>query len=65
MSFSRREFMQVLAVASAGGMALDHKDVLAAKPGAGNKLYDLPKFGNVSFLHFTDLPCAVDAHLLP
>jgi sulfur-oxidizing protein SoxB len=35
-------------------MALDHKDVLAAKPGAANKLYDLPKFGNVSFLHFTD-----------
>ena len=32
MSFSRREFMQVLAVASAGGMALDHKDVLAGKP---------------------------------
>lgn len=54
MSFSRREFMQVLAVASAGGMALDHKDVLAAKPGAGQTLYDLPKFGNVSFLHFTD-----------
>ncbi|WP_234263646.1 thiosulfohydrolase SoxB [Hydrogenophaga sp. NFH-34] len=54
MSFSRREFMQVLAVASAGGMALDHKDVLAAKPGAGQALYDLPKFGNVSFLHFTD-----------
>ena len=46
--------MQVLAVASAGGMALNHKDVLAAKPGAGNRLYDLPKFGNVSFLHFTD-----------
>ncbi|QBM27288.1 thiosulfohydrolase SoxB [Hydrogenophaga pseudoflava] len=54
MSFSRREFMQVLAVASAGGMALNHKDVLAAKPGAGQALYDLPKFGNVSFLHFTD-----------
>ncbi len=54
MSFSRREFMQVLAVASAGGMALNHKDVLAAKPGAGQKLYDLPAFGNVSFLHFTD-----------
>ena len=54
MSFSRREFMQVLAVASAGGMALNHKDVLAAKPGAGQKMYDLPAFGNVSFLHFTD-----------
>jgi S-sulfosulfanyl-L-cysteine sulfohydrolase len=54
MSFSRREFMQVLAVASAGGMALNHKDVLAGKPGAGQAMYDLPKFGNVSFLHFTD-----------
>ena len=54
MSFSRREFMQVLAVASAGGMALNHKDVLAGKPGAAMKMYDLPKFGNVSFLHFTD-----------
>ena len=54
MSFSRREFMQVLAVASAGGMALNHKDVLAAKPGAGQKMYELPTFGNVSFLHFTD-----------
>ncbi|MFN3494829.1 MAG: thiosulfohydrolase SoxB [Hydrogenophaga sp.] len=54
MGFSRREFMQVLAVASATGMALDHKDVLAAKPGAGDRLYDVPTFGNVSFLHFTD-----------
>jgi sulfur-oxidizing protein SoxB len=54
MGFSRREFMQVLAVASATGMALDHRDVLAAAPGAGERLYDVPKFGNVSFLHFTD-----------
>ena len=54
MSFSRREFMQVLAVASASGMALNHRDVLAASPGAGERLYDLPKFGNVSFMHFTD-----------
>ncbi len=54
MSFSRREFMQVLAVASATGMALNHRDALAASPGAGERLYDVPKFGNVSFLHFTD-----------
>ena len=46
--------MQVLAVASATGMALDHRDVLAAAPGAGERLYSVPKFGNVSFLHFTD-----------
>ena len=54
MSFSRREFLQVLAVASAGGMALDHGAALAAAPGAGERLYDVPQFGNVSFLHFTD-----------
>jgi sulfur-oxidizing protein SoxB len=54
MSFSRREFLQVLAVASASGMTIAHEDVLAAKPGAANRLYDVPKFGNVSFLHFTD-----------
>ena len=54
MSFSRREFMQVLAVASATGMALNHRDVLAAAPGAAEKLYEVPTFGNVSFLHFTD-----------
>jgi len=54
MSFSRREFLQVLAVASASGMTIAHEDVLAAKPGAGERLYDVPKFGNVSFLHFTD-----------
>ena len=54
MSFSRREFLQVLAVASASGMTIAHEDVLAAKPGAVSRLYDVPKFGNVSFLHFTD-----------
>jgi len=54
MSFSRREFMQVLAVATAGGMALNHKDLLAGHHGAAQRLYDVPKFGNVSFMHFTD-----------
>ncbi|MFP8834337.1 thiosulfohydrolase SoxB [Hydrogenophaga sp. XSHU_21] len=54
MSLSRRDFLQMLAAASAAGMALDHRDALAATPGAGERLYDVPKFGNVSFLHFTD-----------
>jgi sulfur-oxidizing protein SoxB len=53
--------MQMLAVASAAGMALDHHDVLAAQPGAAEKLYDVPAFGNVSFMHFTDC----HAQLLP
>jgi len=56
MSLSRRDFLQMLAAASASaaGMALDHRDALAAAPGVGERLYDVPTFGNVSFLHFTD-----------
>lgn len=59
MGMNRREFVQVMAIAAAGGMMLDAKGVLAA-PSAG-KLYDVPRFGNVHFLHFTDC----HAQLLP
>jgi sulfur-oxidizing protein SoxB len=52
MAMNRREFMQVMGIAAAGGMVLNAKGALAA-PSAG-KLYDLPSFGNVHFLHFTD-----------
>jgi sulfur-oxidizing protein SoxB len=54
MSIGRREFLQVLAMAGAGGMALGSKDVLAASAAGADRLYGLPKFGNVSFMHFTD-----------
>ncbi|MQA22222.1 thiosulfohydrolase SoxB [Rugamonas rivuli] len=50
----RREFMQMLAIASAGGLALAGKDALAATPGAAEQLYAVPMFGNVSLLHITD-----------
>jgi len=56
---NRREFLQVLAAASAAGMTLDARDVLAAQ--GGERLYDLPRRGNVHFLHFTDC----HAQLLP
>jgi sulfur-oxidizing protein SoxB len=56
---NRREFMQVLAVAATGGMALSHHETAAAKAAAA--FYDLPKFGNVHLLHFTDC----HAQLLP
>ena len=42
----------MLAVASAGGMAL-HADAGVAQASAKN-FYDLPRFGNVHLLHFTD-----------
>jgi sulfur-oxidizing protein SoxB len=52
MGLNRREFMQVMGIAAAGGMALDAPEALAAP--SADKLYDLPRFGNVHFLHFTD-----------
>ncbi|GAB3402875.1 thiosulfohydrolase SoxB [Massilia agilis] len=52
MGLNRREFLQVMGIAAAGGMALDAPAALAA-PSAG-QLYDVPRFGNVHFLHFTD-----------
>ncbi len=54
MSMNRREFMQVLAVAAAAGMPLAARDVLAQQAGAAAQMYDLPRFGNVHLLHFTD-----------
>ncbi|NWG31788.1 MAG: thiosulfohydrolase SoxB [Rhodocyclaceae bacterium] len=59
MSMNRREFMQILAAASAAGFMLDSRALLAAQ--GGEKFYDLPRFGNVHLLHFTDC----HAQLLP
>jgi len=49
---NRREFLQVLAVAGAGGMAFPSNQAQAAR--AAQQLYDVPRFGNVHLLHFTD-----------
>jgi sulfur-oxidizing protein SoxB len=53
MSMDRREFLQVLAVAAAAGMPISSREALGATP-AGAKMYDVPRFGNVHLLHFTD-----------
>ena len=53
MNLTKREFMQVLAVASAAGMGLGRFANASAQT-AAEGLYDIPKFGNVSFLHITD-----------
>ena len=53
MNLSKREFLQVLSAASVAGMGLNR--YAHATPGAAAEgLYDVPRFGNVSFLHMTD-----------
>ncbi|TXT24057.1 MAG: soxB [Gallionellaceae bacterium] len=59
MSMSRREFLQVLAAASASGFVLNSRPAFSAS--SGDAFYDLPPFGNISLLHFTDC----HAQLLP
>jgi sulfur-oxidizing protein SoxB len=59
MSMNRRDFLQVLAVAAAGGLSLHSNPSEAAK--AAGRMYELPRFGQVSLLHMTDC----HAQLLP
>jgi sulfur-oxidizing protein SoxB len=54
----RREFLRLLALAAAAGATLRPGDSAAQ---AAAELYDVPAFGNVCLLHFTD----VHAQLLP
>jgi sulfur-oxidizing protein SoxB len=53
MNLSKREFLQVLGAASVAGMGLGrHSQSDAAS--AGEILYDIPRFGQVSLWHRTD-----------
>ena len=54
----RRSFLEAMAVAAASGLPLASRSALAAE---GRGFYDIPRFGNVSLLHFTDC----HAQLLP
>jgi len=56
---SRREFLQVLAAAAATGFTFDARQAFGARTTA--ELYEVPPFGNVHLLHFTDC----HAQLLP
>jgi sulfur-oxidizing protein SoxB len=49
---NRREFVQLLSIASAAGMVL--KPGFAHAQSSANAMYDMPKFGNVHIMHFTD-----------
>ena len=53
MNLSKREFLQVLSAASVAGMGLGRFAEASAQT-AAEGLYDIPRFGNVSFLHITD-----------
>ena len=57
MSLNRREFIQLLSLAAAAGLPLTGRSS-GSDPA---QIYDLPPFGNVSLLHFTDC----HAQLLP
>ena len=60
MHLNKREFLQVMGAATVGGMGLGaYAQADAATAATG--LYELPAFGNVSFLHMTDC----HAQLLP
>ena len=61
MYLTRREFMEALAAAMATGMAGMSGSAFAGQKGLPDNYYDLPVFGNVSFMHFTDC----HAQLLP
>ncbi|UOG92418.1 MAG: thiosulfohydrolase SoxB [Candidatus Thiothrix sulfatifontis] len=68
MSLTRREFMQMLAAASVAGFSLNNAFAAdASKEGdktavkAPSNPYELPAFGNVSLMHYTDC----HAQLLP
>ncbi|AEG92470.1 thiosulfohydrolase SoxB [Ramlibacter tataouinensis] len=53
MNLSKRDFLQALGAGAAAGLSLGRwADADAATAAAG--LYDIPRFGNVSFLHMTD-----------
>jgi len=49
----RREFLGVLAAATAAGCTFAPRD--AERPSSAARLYDVPRFGNVHLLHITDV----------
>jgi sulfur-oxidizing protein SoxB len=51
MNLTKREFLQVMTAAGVAGMAVGRHAEAAT---AADQLYELPRFGQVSFLHMTD-----------
>lgn len=53
MNLTKREFMQVIGAGSVAGLNM-HAYAQTDAATAANGLYNIPKFGQVSFLHMTD-----------
>ena len=53
MNLSKREFIHVMGAGTMAGLAMGNY-AQASSPTAANGLYDIPAFGQVSFLHMTD-----------
>jgi S-sulfosulfanyl-L-cysteine sulfohydrolase len=51
MNLTKREFLQLMTAAGVAGMAVGRHAEAAT---AADQLYDVPRFGQVSFLHMTD-----------
>ncbi|WP_018868240.1 MULTISPECIES: thiosulfohydrolase SoxB [unclassified Thioalkalivibrio] len=55
MNLTRREFLEAMVAASAAGFSMN---AWAGEKGSwkplSSEMYDIPKFGNVSFMHYTD-----------
>ena len=58
MSISRRDFLQLMSLAGASGLLPGSVFAMQQKP---SDIYEVPKFGNVTLMHFTDC----HAQLLP
>jgi sulfur-oxidizing protein SoxB len=54
---NRREFLEALAAAAAAGLPIASRAALAA---GGDALYEIPRYGNVHLLHFTDCHAQID-----
>lgn len=53
MNLTKREFMQIIGAGSIAGLNM-HAYAQSDSATASNGLYNIPKFGQVSFLHMTD-----------
>ena len=52
MEISRRDFLQLLGIAAAAGLPIGSRQALSKVD--FESFYEVPRFGNVHLMHFTD-----------